>query len=294
MSEYRMLRPKSEIRIGGLYSLHYFQFASGYVFGGEKHDFWELIYMDQGEAEIGAGAEVRQLYQGQLMFHKPNEFHTIWANYAQGACIFVISFACASPAMRAFRNRAFTLAPEQRRLLSRMIAEGQQVFGPELDRSEQKRLCPLPAAPRGGVQLIVLALTQLLLELLRAQPAPEGMPARQPRVTEGEDFAACFERTRALMRQRLDGSLRFGEVCRGVGLSATVFKERFLRYTGATVMEYYRRLRIEEARRRLRVGDKNIAQIADDLGYSSAAAFSRQFKQVTRLTPGAYLRSIQS
>jgi quercetin dioxygenase-like cupin family protein len=104
MSEYRILKPKNEITIGGLYSLHYFQFASGYVFSGEKHDFWEMGYIDQGEAEIGAGREMRQLYQGQLIFHKPNEFHTIWANYAKGASIFVISFSCRSTAMRAFRG----------------------------------------------------------------------------------------------------------------------------------------------------------------------------------------------
>ncbi len=291
MEEYRIFKPRNEIAVGGLYSLHYFQFASGYVFSGEKHNFWELVYADQGEAEIGAGREVRQLNQGQLIFHRPNEFHSIWANYARGASLFVISFSCASPAMREFRGKQFTLAPSQRRLLSRMIAEGQRVFGPVLDISSQKRLQPLDAAPRGGVQMIVLYLTQLLIELLRvSRPAPA--PVVQPRVAD-EDFAALFERTRELMSARLDGTLRFPQVCRGVGVSATVFKEQFRRYAGMPVMEYYRRLRIEEARKRLRAGALNITQIADELGYSSAAAFSRQFKQIMRLTPGEYLRSIR-
>jgi len=292
MEEYRILKPRNEIVIGGLYSLHYFQFASGYVFSGEKHNFWEMVYIDQGEAEIGAGDEVRQLNRGQLIFHKPNEFHSIWANYARGAGIFVISFSCSSPAMREFRGKQFTLLQTQRRLLSRMIDEGQRVFGSVLDISDQKRLYLQPSAPRGGVQMIILYLTQLLIDLLRAQrPAPALI--RQPRVTE-EDFAAVFERTRELMSARLDGTLRFPEVCRGVGVSATVFKERFRRYAGMPVMEYYRRLRIEEARKLLRAGALNIAQIADELGYSSPAAFSRQFKRVMRLTPGEYLRSIKT
>ncbi|MDD3214004.1 MAG: AraC family ligand binding domain-containing protein, partial [Eubacteriales bacterium] len=154
MSEYRILKPQNVFSISGLYSLHYFQFASGYVFSGEKHDFWELVYIDQGEAEIGADREVRQLNQGQLIFHKPNEFHTIWANYARGASIFVISFACRSPAMRTFRGRQYTLLAPQRLLLSRLIAEGQRVFGQVLDVSEQKRLRTLPSAPLGGVQMV--------------------------------------------------------------------------------------------------------------------------------------------
>ncbi len=292
MTEYEILRPQNEIAIRGLYSLHYFQFASGYVFSGEKHNFWELVYVDQGEAEIGAGKEMRQLYQGQLIFHKPNEFHSIWANYAKGASLFVITFGCQSPAMRAFRGRQFTLASAQRHLLSRMIAEGQRVFGRVLDISDQKKLCPLPDAPPGGVQLITLYLTELLLNLLREQPAAPA-PAPRPRLTEEEDFEAIFKRAQEMMSGRPDGSLRFSQVCRGVGLSATTFKERFKRYTGMTVMDYYRRLRIEEARRRLRTGEMNIAQVADELGYSSAAAFSRQFKLMMNLTPREYLCSIQ-
>jgi AraC-like DNA-binding protein len=292
MSEYKMLKPESMFVIGGLYSFHYFQFASGYVFSGEKHNFWELVYIDQGEAEIGTGKEVRQLYQGQLLFHKPNEFHSIWANYARGASIFVISFACNSAEMRAFRGSQYTLLPAQRRVLSQLITQGQLVFGPVLDVSSQKQLVPLPGAPRGGVQQIALYLTQLLIDLLNNRQTAVS-PARPPRVKE-DDFAASFERTRELMSAQLDGTLRFAQVCRGVGISATVFKERFKRYTGVTVMGFYRKLRIEEARRLLREGQKNVTQIADTLGYSSVAAFSRQFKRLMRLTPGEYLRSIQT
>ncbi|HPJ03265.1 MAG TPA: AraC family transcriptional regulator [Candidatus Limiplasma sp.] len=292
MSEYKILKPKNEITISGLYSLHYFQFASGYVFNGEKHDFWELAYIDQGEAEIGAGQDVFQLYPGQLIFHKPNEFHTIWANFAKGTNIFVVSFRCASPAMREFQGKQYTLLSAQRLLLSRIIAEGQRAFGPVLDISDQKQLFLIPTAPRGGVQMIILYLTQLLLDLLRTRQPSSAGPIR-PRVTEEEDFSVYFDRARDLMASRLDGTLRFAQVCREAGLSATVFKERFRRYAGITVMDYYRRLRIDEARRQLRSGLKNIAQVADELGYSSAGAFSRQFKRVMKLTPSEYCSSVR-
>lgn len=292
MSEYRMLKPRNEIVIRGLYSLHYFQFASGYVFEGEKHDFWEMVYIDRGEAEIGADNDVRRLDAGQLLFHQPNEFHTIWADYASGANIFVISFDCKSRAMNMFRSKQFTLRSPQRMLLSRLIAEGQRVFGPVLDVSDQKELHPLAEGPRGGVQRLALYLTQLLLDLLEGEPTPPAGPSRL-RLTEEEDFAPVLRRTRELMTAFPDGTLRFSQVCRDVGLSSTVFKERFKRYAGVTVMEYYRRLRIEEARRRLRAGDMNIAQVADALGYSSPAAFSRQFKRQMKMTPREYLCTIR-
>lgn len=293
MADDRVFKPQCEIHIGGLHSLHYFQLASGHVFSGEKHSFWEMVYVDQGEVKIGAGKDIRQLYPGQLLFQKPNALHSIRASDGKGAGIFVISFACRSAAVRALHGKQFTVLPAQKRLLSRMITEGQLVFGSALDIADQEALCPLPNAPRGGAQMIVLCLTQLLLDLLRAQEPSPARPTR-PRLTGEPDFAAVFEHAREMMRARLDGSVRFEQVCRDAGLSATVFKERFRRYAGVTVMEYYRLLRVEEARRRLRAGEKNISQIADELGYSSTAAFSRQFKQLMKMTPSEYLCSIRA
>lgn len=288
--EYKLLKPKRVIQVRGLYSLHYFQFASGYVFNGERHDFWEMVYMDQGEADIGADKRVLRLGKGQAIFHQPGEYHSIWANYAQGVNLFVISFECKSPAMRAFRKKICTLGHEQRRLLSQMISEGQRAFGPVLDISDQKQLIPLPDCPAESVQKIVLSLEHLLLGLLHAsasQPAVAG-----PRLPDEAEFALCFEEAQRLMRERLDGSLRFPELCRALGVSGTVLKERFKRYANVTVMETYQRIRIEEARRLLRAGEKRTAQIADELGYSSPAAFSRQFKRLMGIAPREYVSSV--
>ncbi|MFN0220737.1 MULTISPECIES: AraC family ligand binding domain-containing protein [Paenibacillus] len=29
-------------------SFHYFEYAQGFVFSGEQHDFWELLYVTRG------------------------------------------------------------------------------------------------------------------------------------------------------------------------------------------------------------------------------------------------------
>ena len=58
---YEPLKIERPLRVGRLYSLHYFQFAAGYIFPGESHDFWEMVYIDRGEADIGAGEEIVRL-----------------------------------------------------------------------------------------------------------------------------------------------------------------------------------------------------------------------------------------
>ena len=257
--EYTPLKMERVIKIEKLYSLHYFQFAAGYIFPGEKHNFWEMVYIDRGEADIGAGRQVVRLRQGQAIFHRPNEFHSIWANSATGPNIMVLSFGCTGNILRPLAGQALTLDAQMRGILRQLIAEGQV----------------------------------LLLLLRQAREGQEAGKQEAPHLTEERNAADITNQLTALMREHLDGSLSFEEICRQSGLSQTALKACFRRYNRMGVMEYYQRLRIEEARRLLREGRLNVTQTAEALGYSSIHAFSRQFKRLMGVTPLSYLRTIK-
>lgn len=281
--------PPRLIEIDCLYSLHYFPFASGYLYPGERHPFWEMVYVDQGSAEIGADGRMHRLAQGQAIFHKPGEFHSIWANSGQGTNLFVISFGCAGPAMEAFEEKICLLDEKQRKLISRMVREGRRAFSHLLDAPLAEGLRPARDAPPGSCQMIVTLLTQLLLELLLPE---EGGQAGRIALTDGAGFAPVMERVTAQMSAHLNGTLRFESICREAGMGATALKERFKQCTGLTVMAYYQRLRIQESRRLLRQGRMSVSRVAAELGYSSPQAFSRQFKRVTGVCPTEYLTMV--
>lgn len=57
---------------------------------------------------------------------------------------------------------------------------------------------------------------------------------------------------------------------------------------GKTIESYAIGLRVERVKELLEYGHMSIKQIAFELGYSSVAHLSRQFKQVTGQTPSAY------
>jgi len=291
----RMYHPiglRDAVTVTALYSFHYFQFASGYIFSGEAHDFWEMVYIDKGEADIGAGEKTYRLGQGQVMFHQPNEWHSIWANSAQGPNIFVISFSAEGVAMERFRGRHFTLKLEQRALLSKLIAEGSALFGPVLDISELQCLQSSENAQIGSEQMLRLYLESLLIQLLREkseEPALRPVPAA---ITEEGRALELTEQLTALLRQRLDGTWTFAELCRRLGVGETTLKRCAKRHLGTGVMEYYQRIRVEEARRMLREGRYNVSQIAEALGYSSLQAFSRQFRHIMGVTPTQYTRMV--
>ena len=72
------------------------------------------------------------------------------------------------------------------------------------------------------------------------------------------------------------------------GTSRTVLNERFNRLLGKSPMEYLTHWRIQLAADRLRGGTQRLAQISHEAGYESEAAFSRAFKRVMGISPGAW------
>ena len=62
----------------------------------------------------------------------------------------------------------------------------------------------------------------------------------------------------------------------------------FSEVTGTTIEKYIISQKIERVKELLVYDESTLSQIADDLGYSSVAHLSAQFKKVTGLTPGHF------
>ncbi len=76
-----------------------------------------------------------------------------------------------------------------------------------------------------------------------------------------------------------------------VGMSRSVFAERFKATVGATPMEYLTRWRMLRAGERLRHSADSLAQIAGSLGYDSESAFGKAFRRVMQCSPRQFRRS---
>lgn len=65
----------------------------------------------------------------------------------------------------------------------------------------------------------------------------------------------------------------------------------FSAYEGRTIEKFYITLRIEKVKELISYGDKSLSEIAYQLGFSSVAHLSRQFKDVVGLTPTQYVKT---
>lgn len=79
-------------------------------------------------------------------------------------------------------------------------------------------------------------------------------------------------------------------LAREVGLSRSIFAERFTHVVGAPPMHYLGHWRLQLAARLLTNDSVSIAQAAAAVGYESEAAFNRAFKRRVGVPPGAWRR----
>jgi AraC-like DNA-binding protein len=73
--------------------------------------------------------------------------------------------------------------------------------------------------------------------------------------------------------------------------SRSVLSERFTEYLGEPPMQYLARWRMHLAAQRLRDSNAKISAISLEVGYQSEASFSRAFKKIVGVSPGAWRAS---
>ena len=285
------------LRIEEIFTIHYFEYHKDYVFGGERHDFWELLYIDRGEALVTADDRQFVMSQSQLVFHSPGEFHAISANGVVAPNTIVISFACDSLDMERLTGRIFYVNEFERQLLASIVREANYAFSNDLGDPVYRRLELRPKEEQGmndfaAQQMLLCNLEMLLISLIRKG----GMKSNSAAV--GIDQENLWkERVRqvvAWIGQNIDRPISLSEICTKAMMNKSTLERVFRQQMGTSIISYCRQLKIEHAKKMLREEKMNVTQIAERLGFSSIHYFSRTFKKITGMTPSEYALSVKA
>jgi AraC-like DNA-binding protein len=95
----------------------------------------------------------------------------------------------------------------------------------------------------------------------------------------------------ALIHQQPAEPWDVASLARVVAMSRSSFSERFTSLVGESAMHYLVRWRMQLANVYLDEGERDLEEIAVLLGYQSASAFSRAFKQHRGVSPGRFRRA---
>ncbi|MCF7941956.1 MAG: AraC family transcriptional regulator [Spirochaetia bacterium] len=291
---YSGLSLEHELSIDQLYSVHYFEYTSDYVFAGEAHDFWEFLYVDRGAVIVTADQREHRLIKGELIFHRPGEFHSVRADGRIAPNLIVISFSTRSPAMQWFTGKRLRSDDHSTACLTQIIDQSQLSFSSPLGQPNLRSLTVREDRPFASLQLIQLHLELFLISLLKRSLAlTAGSSDQLSTPLSRQVHSSAYSIALSFLESHLHDQPCLDQVCSHAGYSAAYLGRVFREKTGHSVMEHYRYMKIEETKQLIREGRHSLAQIAHIMGFSSSQHFSKSFRRCMGMTPSEYASSVK-
>lgn len=290
---YESITLHQEIVINNIISVHYFEYMSNFSFTGEAHDFWEFLCVDKGTVNVVTDAASYSLSRGDIIFHKPNEFHAVEADGVSAPNLVVIAFECSSPAMSFFCNKVLRIGPIEQNLLAMIIREAKTAFSCRLDDPYSQKLTREESPLFAGEQLIQMYLQQVLIQLRRTYDTASPLSLRM-QADKYKTADKVFVKIAAYMEKNIHTHITIDQICRDNLISRSLLQRTFQAHANCGPIDYFSNMKIAAAKHLMRHQNMNFTQIADNLGYTSIHYFSRQFKKLTGMTPSEYTSSIKS
>lgn len=282
-----------DILVENIVTIHYFEYSKDYIFEGEKHDFWEFLYVDKGEVIVFADEKEYVIKKGEMIFHQPNEHHNVIANGEVAPNLIVVSFVCKSIAMDFYRKRILKIDNKIKNFLSVILNEAKHAYSSNLYQPTCLGLEKKTNARFASEQLIKTYLELILIELIRNDEKYTTIAKTSSSIHEYSSAQKIL-----IIKQYLKDKVRerktLNDISHDTLISKSSIQKLFSDYMDMSVMEYYTMLKIEDAKLLIREGDCNFTQISRILGYQSVHYFSRLFKKKTNMTLSEYASSVKA
>lgn len=273
-------------------TIFYMELSKNFYYEGEKHDFWEMVYIDKGEMICTADEKRFVLKSGEMTFHKPNEFHNLSGNSSIAPNVSILTFECKSRAMKHFEGKIFRLSAEEKSLLSTLFLEGLSCYRLEDELNPLlQNLKKITPSPFGSSQMTKNLLEIFLIKLCRNTDVVT-KDMRQSYVIDGIDVPYNVKEILDYLQEHIYGKVTIKDLAKHLDKSESTVKQLFAQYRDGGIIRYYNSLKIKEARKLIREGLYNMTQISDMLQFDNPQYFSKCFKSITNMTPSEYKGSI--
>lgn len=298
---YVKTRLKKAVSIKEIITIHYFEYDKKFHFSGERHDFWEFLYVDHGAVRVTTDEDSLILKKGSIIFHKPNEFHAIESLEKEAPNLIAVSFTSDSPALNLLEHATFEISTEERFLLSHLIAHAREALSTPLHLPSIEQIECDPNAPFASEQLIGLYLELFLITIIRSRfrdsfenTEVPALPLPSLEVSQKRTRRSLLNAITAYMTEHLREPLTIETICKEFNISRSTLHKLFQEEKGMGIIQYFNRQKIEEIKTVLRSEEKSLTEIVSTYSYSSEAYFSKQFKRITGMSPTEYIQSVKS
>lgn len=278
-----------DVVIEGFHNIYYFEFDKYHYHAPESHEFWEMVYVDRGRIVANSSGSICILEAGQAIFHRPGEMHSHISDKEVANNLLVVSFSCRSECMELFGGKVFDLGKTSRTLLSLFIREAKNALGSIPNDYNFRGALDFSEALFGSPQLMESHFAEFLIRLLRAENA--GLPEAKAR-TGLTEKSGVVDMITGYLKENVYACISLNDICNRFFLRKSQLSVIFKEHTGKSPMQYFRYMKIEEAKKLLREDNLSVSEITDMLGFSGIHNFSRTFKNETGFSPTGYKKSV--
>ena len=285
---------KDSFKVENIITLFYMEIARDFSYGGESHDFWEMVYIDKGEMICTAGKKQFVLKSGELTFHKPNEYHNLSGNGRTVSNISILTFDCLGEEMEYFEGKIFRLNAEEKNLLAMLFGEGREALSKENESDPLVQRMKVSENARFGYSQMIKNLLEIFLIKLRRNTDIFSKESRRQFNVDGVNIPVRIKAIVDYLSENLYTKITISDISKKFGISESLLKKEFSIYYKGGIINYYNNRKAEEAKKLIRRADRSFSEIADELGFDNPQYFSKFFKNITNMTPSEYKNSIIS
>lgn len=263
--------PKFDFVIRSINTLYKRQLALGETFKGEQHDFWELVFIQSGKLTVAEDERVYEMHSGQIIFHKPMEFHRFWSPRAESTNVIIISFSCCDGLIQPLGDGVFDLDTIlKQELIDIADAINNHFYVTSLQVNKKQNNDPTQE------MLTILKLHTFLLHTI------EHAVNRQEQSFNAS--AINYRKIICAMNEHVYENLSVKDIADLCCLGVSNLKKTFNLYAGCGVMHYFNNLKVMKAKELLKEGF-SVAEVSEKLSFSSPNYFSLVFKKYSGKLP---------
>lgn len=265
------LYPK--VKINKVYTLFYQEKEFGFCFKGEKHNFWELTYVDKGTLHTKVNDIEYILNQGDLIFYSCNQFHTQWSDKNKSTSFLTITFDMDFKNDMHLNNKVFSLENTLKLILKNILNEKESYNYYSDD-------------------LILCYLKELIIRLVRRENFEDTINNLNTDIQENIENS-IVKTTLEYIHKNINTKITVPHIAQSIPISPSYLSTIFKKYMKTTIVEYMNSYKLEKSKDLIKTTNYNITEISNMLGYNSVHYFSRQFKNAYGISPSYYSKSIK-
>lgn len=266
---YERLVPTFEVK--EIFGYYYQVRNANYIFPGEKHNYWELSFIDHGTLHTNIDGKDFTLNNFDLILYAPNQFHTQSTADRQSCSYLTILFEMDLPDAQRISNRVFNAHRDIHNALNNFI----KVSSNETFYDNELMLCYLK---------------ELIGKLLQYDFLSSTPVASTPMQQRFEN--ELLNEIIIYINENIYESFTIEEICHKFSISRSSLQTLFKNNLSIAPKQYISDLKLNKSKLLIKESMYTISEISSKLGFSSIHYFSRKFKQQFGITPTDYAKTI--